>query len=69
MRASRRGATFGDDNTIREYVTISRGTAGGGGVTRVGGDCLIMAYTHIGHDSHDWQRVHSAEWRRRWRGM
>ncbi len=43
--------TLGDDNTIREYVTISRGTAGGGGETRVGSGCLIMAYTHIGHDS------------------
>ncbi len=41
----------GDGNTIREYVTISRGTVGGGGVTRVGSGCLIMAYTHIGHDS------------------
>ena len=41
----------GDGNTIRESVTISRGTAGGGGVTRVGSGCLIMAYTHIGHDS------------------
>ncbi|WP_213805514.1 acyl-ACP--UDP-N-acetylglucosamine O-acyltransferase [Granulicella sp. dw_53] len=44
--------TFGDDNSIREYVTISRGTAGGGGLTSVGSGCLIMAYTHIGHDSH-----------------
>jgi UDP-N-acetylglucosamine acyltransferase len=42
---------IGDNNSIREYVTISRGTAGGGGVTRVGSGCLIMAYTHIGHDS------------------
>jgi UDP-N-acetylglucosamine acyltransferase len=42
---------IGDDNSIREYVTISRGTAGGGGVTSVGSGCLIMAYTHIGHDS------------------
>jgi len=42
---------IGDGNTIREYVTISRGTAGGGGVTSVGSGCLIMAYTHIGHDS------------------
>ena len=42
---------IGDGNTIREYVTISRGTAGGGGVTRLGSGCLIMAYTHIGHDS------------------
>jgi len=45
------GAILGDDNTIRECVTISRGTAGGGGTTRVGSDCLIMAYSHIGHDS------------------
>jgi UDP-N-acetylglucosamine acyltransferase len=42
---------IGDNNSIREYVTISRGTTGGGGVTRIGSDCLIMAYTHIGHDS------------------
>jgi UDP-N-acetylglucosamine acyltransferase len=41
----------GDDNVIRESVTISRGTAGGGGTTRIGSHCLIMAYTHIGHDS------------------
>jgi UDP-N-acetylglucosamine acyltransferase len=42
---------IGDDNSIREYVTISRGTKGGGGVTRIGSGCLIMAYVHIGHDS------------------
>jgi UDP-N-acetylglucosamine acyltransferase len=42
---------LGDDNTIRESVTISRGTAKGGGVTRVGSNCLLMAYVHIGHDS------------------
>ena len=41
---------LGDNNTIRESVTISRGTAGGGGVTRLGNGCLIMAYVHIGHD-------------------
>jgi UDP-N-acetylglucosamine acyltransferase len=45
------GVEIGDGNSIREYVTISRGTKGGGGVTKVGNDCLIMAYTHIGHDS------------------
>ena len=45
------GVSMGDDNTIRESVTISRGTAGGGGTTYVGSHCLIMAYTHIGHDS------------------
>ena len=45
------GASLGDDNVIRECVTISRGTAGGGGTTRIGSNCLIMAYSHIGHDS------------------
>ncbi len=43
--------TLGDENTIRECVTISRGTTGGGGMTRVGSHCLIMAYAHVGHDS------------------
>jgi UDP-N-acetylglucosamine acyltransferase len=42
---------IGDGNVIRESVTISRGTALGGGVTRLGSNCLIMAYAHIGHDS------------------
>ncbi len=45
------GVILGHDNVIREHVTISRGTAGGGGTTRIGSDCLIMAYVHIGHDS------------------
>ena len=44
--------TIGDRTVIRESVTISRGTVGGGGITTVGTDCLIMAYSHIGHDSH-----------------
>jgi UDP-N-acetylglucosamine acyltransferase len=42
---------IGDDNVIRENVTISRGTAGGGGVTRLGSNCLLMTCVHIGHDS------------------
>jgi len=41
---------IGDGNTIRENVTISRGTVGGGGVTRLGSNCLLMAGAHIGHD-------------------
>jgi UDP-N-acetylglucosamine acyltransferase len=41
----------GDDNTIRECVTISRGTEKGGGITRIGSGNLLMAYVHIGHDS------------------
>jgi len=42
---------IGDGNTIRECVTISRGTTKGGGITRIGSDNLLMAYVHIGHDS------------------
>jgi UDP-N-acetylglucosamine acyltransferase len=41
---------IGDGNTIREYVTINRGTAGDSGVTRVGDDNWIMAYVHFAHD-------------------
>ena len=41
---------MGDDNVIREYVTINRGTVKGGGLTRIGNHTLIMAYTHIAHD-------------------
>ncbi len=41
---------IGDNNSIREYVTINLGTQGGGGITRVGSNCLIMAYAHIAHD-------------------
>jgi len=41
---------IGDNNTIRENVTISRGTADGGNITRIGNDNLLMAYVHIAHD-------------------
>jgi UDP-N-acetylglucosamine acyltransferase len=41
---------IGDGNTIREYVTINRGTEKGGGVTRLGNQGWIMAYCHIAHD-------------------
>lgn len=41
---------MGDHNVVREYVTINRGTVSGGGVTRIGSHCLIMAYSHIAHD-------------------
>ncbi len=41
---------IGDDNTIREFATLHRGTAGGGGVTRIGSGNLLMAYTHVAHD-------------------
>ena len=40
----------GDGNTFREYVTISRGTKKGGGITRIGSNNLFLAYSHVGHD-------------------
>jgi UDP-N-acetylglucosamine acyltransferase len=42
---------IGDNNVIRECVTLNRGTAKGGGVTRIGSHTLLMAYSHVGHDS------------------
>jgi len=41
---------LGDRNTIREFVTINRGTLKGGGLTRIGDDCLLMACSHVAHD-------------------
>ena len=41
---------IGDHNQIREFVTLHRGTEGGGGVTRIGSHTLIMAYAHVAHD-------------------
>ena len=43
---------IGDDNTIREHCTLNRGTAQGGGVTRIGNGNWIMANVHIAHDCH-----------------
>jgi UDP-N-acetylglucosamine acyltransferase len=44
------GVEIGDGNTIREYVTIHRGTSQDVGTTRVGNDNWIMAYVHFAHD-------------------
>ncbi|MFI5362235.1 MAG: acyl-ACP--UDP-N-acetylglucosamine O-acyltransferase [Elusimicrobiota bacterium] len=41
---------MGDKNVVRECVTMNRGTAQGGGVTRIGSNCLFMACSHIAHD-------------------
>jgi UDP-N-acetylglucosamine acyltransferase len=41
---------IGDENTIREFTTLHIGTAGGGGVTRIGHRNLFMAYSHVAHD-------------------
>ena len=49
--------TIGKRNRIREHVTINTGTAGGGGLTKVGNDCLMMAGCHIAHDAQVSDRV------------
>ena len=49
-RGERTELLIGERNQIREHVTISRGTTGGGGVTRIGDDNLFMAGSHIAHD-------------------
>ena len=41
---------IGDNNTIREYVTINPGTIGGGSETRIGNNCLLMISSHVAHD-------------------
>ncbi len=41
---------IGDDNVFREFVTLHRGTVGGGGVTRIGSHNLLLAYAHVAHD-------------------
>jgi UDP-N-acetylglucosamine acyltransferase len=41
---------IGDENLIREFTTLHKGTAGGGGVTRIGNGNLFMAYSHVAHD-------------------
>ena len=42
---------MGSGNVIRECVTISRGTSGGGGITKIGDSCLLMTCAHVGHDT------------------
>jgi UDP-N-acetylglucosamine acyltransferase len=42
----------GDGNVFREFITVHRGTAEGGGATRIGSHNLLMAYVHIAHDCH-----------------
>jgi len=41
---------IGNNNTIREHTLINTGTSGGGYVTSIGNDCLIMGHVHLGHD-------------------
>ncbi len=41
---------IGDDNVVREFVTLHRGTPGGGGITTIADKSLFMAYAHVAHD-------------------
>ncbi|HUR81557.1 MAG TPA: acyl-ACP--UDP-N-acetylglucosamine O-acyltransferase, partial [Thermoanaerobaculia bacterium] len=43
---------IGNDNVFREFVTLNRGTTGGGGVTSIGSHNFFMAYSHVAHDCH-----------------
>ena len=49
-RGERVELEIGDDNVVREFVTINRGTGDGGGLTRIGHRNWILAYSHIAHD-------------------
>jgi len=52
FRGEKTELSVGDGNTFREYVTISRGTVGGGGKTTIGSGSLFLATSHVGHDCH-----------------
>lgn len=57
FRGEKTALEIGARNRIREHVTINLGTGGGGGVTRVGDDCLFMAGSHVAHDCQIGNRV------------
>ena len=50
FKGERTELIIGDRNSVREFVTLNRGTGDGGGVTRIGSDNLLLAYTHVAHD-------------------
>jgi UDP-N-acetylglucosamine acyltransferase len=52
FKGERTRLEIGHDNVFREFVTINRGTAGGGGVTTIGSHNFFMAYAHVAHDCH-----------------
>lgn len=49
-RGEKTGVRIGDNNIIREYITIHRASAGGDGITTIGNNNFLMAYVHIAHD-------------------
>lgn len=57
FKGERTRLVVGKRNRIREGATLNTGTEGGGGVTRVGDDCLLMTGAHVGHDAQIGDRV------------
>ncbi len=51
FKGEQSGLVIGKRNRIREHVTMNAGTEGGGGMTKIGDDCLFMAGCHIAHDA------------------
>ena len=51
-KGERTELVIGNDNLIREFVTINRGTVGGGGITTIGSHNFFMMYSHVAHDCH-----------------
>ena len=52
FKGERTSLTIGNDNVFREFVTLNRGTTGGGGKTTIGSHNFFMAYAHVAHDCH-----------------
>jgi UDP-N-acetylglucosamine acyltransferase len=52
FRGERTELRIGNENVFREFVTINRGTTGGGGITTIGNSNFFMAYAHVAHDCH-----------------
>lgn len=52
FKGERTELVIGNDNTFREFVTLNRGTAGGGGITTIGSSNFFMVYSHVAHDCH-----------------
>jgi UDP-N-acetylglucosamine acyltransferase len=52
FRGEQTELVIGDDNVFREFVTVNRGTQGGGGITTFGSGNFMMAYSHVAHDCH-----------------
>lgn len=52
FRGERTELRIGNDNVFREFVTVNRGTTGGGAITTIGSNNFFMAYSHVAHDCH-----------------